>query len=307
MNNKSFYKSFLNKGQNIDTLHRTIVIEITRKCHHYSLDKNIMGCKHCFQNALNQQTISTDNLDKILTFATDYFPIIGIVGGEPFIEFDLIFNILKRFPNNIFNIFTSGEVLTNNYIDKLKEFNNIVLTISLHGTEKLHYKLTGNNTYSLITRNIAKLNSNKIKWIRKTVASKINIEYILTSEFENDSINLGCQSIDVCRYYPVGTRTKDDFKITKEQFLLLDEKLKLLTTKGLCIYQEGYSKNCKSLLCIDIEGYILPCPYTFFKEWNIENINSEKEFIDTLHNIKAFWEANQSEKYYCNLMDNYFN
>ncbi len=307
MNNNSFYRKYLLKSSIPNTLHRTIVIEITRKCHHFSSIENSMGCKHCFQSALNQQTITADVLKKILFFASDCFPVIGIVGGEPFTEFDLLIDIVKHHPNNFINIFTSGEILPDSYITKLQEYNNIVLTISLHGDKEHHNKITGFDSYNKIVQNIAKLNNSKIKWIRKTVASKDNIDYILSSEYEKESMALGCQSIDVCRYYAVGTKTNDDFKINKKQFVLLDAKLKVLTSKGLGIYQEGYGKNCRSLICIDIEGNILPCPYTFYTNWNINMVQSKDEFIDTVKGVKKFWEKSHSKNYYCNLMEYYFN
>lgn len=298
-------KYFTNK-EIVDTLHKSIIIEITRKCHKYFKANNSMGCSQCFLHPLDQQTIDLSILDKIINLTKNHFYTIGLVGGEPFTEPEIIINVLEKCPNNLINIFTSGELYSKNFIVQLSKFHNAVLTISLHGNESHHNQLAGKESYGNVIKNISRFNELKIKWIRKAVAYSGNIDYILSNQFEHDSFEMGCQYIDVCRYYPIGLNANHSLCLTKEQILLLDKKLRYLTEHRLCIYPEAYGKKCKSLITIDILGNILPCPYITESKDSVYNIETEKEFLDKILNIKHIWESENNSSNYCKMQNIYY-
>jgi sulfatase maturation enzyme AslB (radical SAM superfamily) len=290
----------------IRTLYKSIIIEVTRKCHKYSRVTNSMGCKHCFLDPLEQQTINRVNLHKILKFSWNHFHTIGLAGGEPFLETDLLLEVIDKYPNNLINIFTSGEVFNEVIINHLSESKNVVLTISLHGSEQHHDHLSGEGSYNKVIRNIHELNKANINWIRKTVAFSENIDYLLSSQFEKDSLELGCKVIDVCRYYPFNLKNNKIVKIDRNQFSSLDHKLKKLTKQKICIYPETYGSKCKSLITIDILGNIQACPYMRGTDFSVNTIPDEKCFVERIQNIKKNWELKNRSSYFCNLMEEYF-
>ena len=93
--------------------------------------------------------------------------IIAFYGGEPFLNFDIIKKAVNYAENKFitkrinYYITTNGSILTDEIIDFIIE-HNIVLTISLDGSEKTqnkHRKFyeTGNNTFEIVWRNTIKL------------------------------------------------------------------------------------------------------------------------------------------------------
>ena len=299
-------RNYIRNKKLVRTLHKSIIIEITRKCHKYSSLNNSMGCSHCFLDPLRQQSINRNLLKKLLSYSHKHFYTIGLVGGEPFLELEMLLYVLKKYPNNLINIFTSGEVLSSKIINELEQFSNVVLTISLHGLEHHHNNLAGENSYKKINSNIIKLNNAKIKWNRKVVAYSGNIEYILSQNFERDSLLLGCEFIDVCRYYSLGAKPNNSLKISESEFTELDDKLKDLTKRGIGIYPESYGNSCKSLPTIDINGYIQSCPYMSSKSNSVLEIDNSNQFISQITKNKKRWDDQNDGTYYCNLMKNYF-
>lgn len=295
-------RNFIENKKLFNSLHRSIIIEITQDCHRYTPNGSMINlCRHCYIKH-SQKHADFALIDKVISFANKHTYSIGVGGGEPFLKFDLIQYILEKSKNNLINIFTSGEVFTTKQVELLSKYKNVVLSISLHGTKELHDYLASNGSYDLITKSIKLLNHYKIKWIRKTVAYSKNIDYILSDSFEKDSKALGCTKVDVCRYYPINASSNDEYKLKDNHIWLLDEKLNKLTNEGFGIYQEKKGYKCRTLPHVDVDGYVNPCPYTSGSTLNIFDCKDNDDFFSQLLILQALWKK-ENNGHYCKMLN----
>ena len=145
-----------------------IILQVTQNCN--------LRCKYCSYSNSNNTTQRNHSL-KHMDFDTakkgiDYFVkhssdsedvAIGLYGGEPLIEFDLVKKIIEysnqqfRGKNITFSLTTNGTLLTP---DKFKYLidNNVSIVLSIDGPKQIHDKnrimVSGKGSFDLIMRNL---------------------------------------------------------------------------------------------------------------------------------------------------------
>jgi MoaA/NifB/PqqE/SkfB family radical SAM enzyme len=102
-------------------------IDITYKCN--------LNCPHCvYKKKLNSsgESMTVDEFDSIITKLKDEIKTFFILGGEPFLNLEVI----KRFaayPDLLFIVFTNGTQIDESMVSWLKNVPNIVLLFSIDG------------------------------------------------------------------------------------------------------------------------------------------------------------------------------
>ncbi len=132
-----------------------------------------LRCKYCYAGDKFHKTMDLDTAKKIIDFAYDITPKqdsidFSLFGGEPFLCFSLIKNIIsyiesKNFPNVVtYNITTNGTIINDEIINYIRK-KDIKVAISIDGAKEIHDKnrvdIHGNGTLDVVLENIKKLSS----------------------------------------------------------------------------------------------------------------------------------------------------
>lgn len=267
---------------------------ITHKCN--------LRCTHCYQEDYNKDL----NIDKLKNIFFQYLEFINFynykghinfTGGEPFVYekiFDL-FDLCEKY-SITFGILTNGTILTNEIINKLKNYKNLsFVQMSIDGIKSTHENIRGQSTFDLTLKSIKTLKKYKIQTMIAFTCHKENYK-----ELSNVIKIVKKNRVDrfwVDRLIPIGDENKQE--INKDKILSTQEYkevIKLLTkeqskaknnpfcktiihTNRALQFCEGSNEFYKcsagiKLLTILANGDILPCRRLPIKFGNVleENI-----------------------------------
>lgn len=128
---------------------------------------------------------------------------ICLSGGEPFL-YKNIFELSEKcndlFLSTIIN--TNGIPINAETVKHLSRLDNIKISVSLDGPEKIHNHIRGSGTYKKTINNIKKLLSASVPTYINFTASKYNIDFLF--ETVNLAINLGIRVFGVERMLLLG-------------------------------------------------------------------------------------------------------
>ena len=271
----------------------TLTFQVTEDC--------CMACTYCYQNNKSKNKMNFDIAQKIidnLLENDDYynthnikFIILDFIGGEPFMEIELIskivdYFILKCIENNHrflyrFKISMASNGLlyfdekVQNFIKKNKDF--LSLTISIDGNKELHdacrIDLEGNGTYDRAIAAAIHLRENYIPDLEtKMTLSPDNISYIF--EAVKNMIYNGYMSISLNCVYEEGWKLShakimyNELKRVADWLFENDAfrkyRISLFNIEYFSPMLEEETNNwcggiCNGMLSFDYKGKAFPC------------------------------------------------
>ena len=271
-------------------MHKTITFIVTKDCQ--------LACKYCYLIGKNSKErmsfeVAKEAIDYILDRECD-FPEEGVIwdfiGGEPFLEIDLIDNICDYIKTGLFSrnhhwfndymfAFTTNGLnydceKLQQYIAKNKDHLSIAITID--GTEKKHnlnriYKGSGKGSYKDVLKNIP-------LWIEqfptagtKVTISSADIPYIKESVLH--LYNIGIKDIHINCVFEDVWKDGDDTLFEEQVIGLADEIIDNGYYKDLAcsFFDESIGKpldpvlrnnnycGAGKMLSIDAAGNFYPC------------------------------------------------
>lgn len=175
-----------------------IILQITQNCN--------LRCRYCgYSNSDNttQRNHSLKHMDfETAKKSIDFFVkhsgdsdevAIGLYGGEPLIEFELVKNIIEyskqqfKGKKTTFSITTNGTLLTPEKFNYLMK-NNVSLVLSVDGPKKIHDKnrimVNGKSSFEAIIRNLSKIYNE----FGKDQYSKMSMNMVVDPENDLDEI-----------------------------------------------------------------------------------------------------------------------
>ena len=241
------------------------IIEIINNCN--------LRCKHCYNKFDNDQTISLENFEKISDKLSQYgCSTIRISGGEPTLLGDTLFEYAQISLNYVEHI----EITTNGTIQSLISdsrwsiFSNI--QISLDGTENIHDKIRGRNTYKKAFDSIIKLKSlgNNVSVMMTVGRYNLYVVGELYQILQKNGVPLYIERITgTGRANPNEELTIDEVKYLFDMI----HSFNIKTTDPLYVFYDdekrGYLYNnsviggCSAgftAICIDSNLNVFPCP-----------------------------------------------
>lgn len=302
---------------------RNITFIVTKDCQ--------LACKYCYLVGKNSsERMSFDTAQKAIDYILDHYTLPNIksrsvvwdfIGGEPFLEIDLIdkicdyikIELYKRnhcwFESYRFNFTTNGlnydSPKVQNFI--AKNHAHLSIGITIDGTQKKHdlnriYKNTGLGSYDSVVKNIP-------LWIKqfpnegtKVTISSEDLPYVCESVLH--LFNLGIKQININCVFEDVWKEGDD-KILEQQLIKLADEMieKNLYQENVCsFFSESIGKpmDCNlynsnwcgagKMLAVDAAGNFYPC--TRFAQYSLREkeawiIGNVDDGID-LNKIRAF-------------------
>ena len=178
-----------------------------------------LQCQGCWVDVkAKQHKIDRERFSKMIHEAKEmgnYF--FGILGGEPFMYKGLL-DVLGDHPDCYFQIFTNGQLITDELAAKMRKMGNITPLISVEGS----------NDVSDVRRGGKDVNNKTFEGIKNCINNKLftgvcssicstNYDEMVRDEWTDKLIELGVMYMWFHTYRPIGPDPNEDFALTPEQ------------------------------------------------------------------------------------------
>ena len=224
----------------------------------------------------------------------------GILGGEPFMHPELL-QILGEHPDCYFQIFTNGQLITDEIARELRRLGNATPLISIEGTASVSDERRGQ--LRVLDRTLVGLeNCRRHKLIVGVATSvcKTNIDDLVREEWLRSLIALGVHYAWYHTYRPVGENASPELALTPEQVLHVRRFVVRMRTKLPLALVDAYWDDRGQALCpmatgishhINPWGDIEPCPIIQFAT---DSIHDPRDLFDVMQSsgfIRDFRET----------------
>jgi MoaA/NifB/PqqE/SkfB family radical SAM enzyme len=254
-----------------------------------------LRCQGCWVKVDGpREFIDVDRMDRLITAAkrrgNSFF---GILGGEPFMHPHLL-EILRRHRDCYFQIFTNGQLITDEIAGELRRLANATPLISIEGTADVSDVRRGRS--GVLRRTLAGLEActrNKLIVGVATSVCRSNLEELVDESWLRHLIARGVHYVWYHTYRPVGENACTDLALSPEQVVRVRRFVVEMRGKLPLAMVDAYWDDEGRALCpmatgishhINPWGDIEPCPIIQFAT---DSIDDERDLFDVL-NESAF-------------------
>jgi MoaA/NifB/PqqE/SkfB family radical SAM enzyme len=253
-----------------------------------------LRCQGCWVDVeAPRKMLDLDALDRIVGEAkkhgNSYF---GLLGGEPFLHPQLL-ELLARHPDCYFQIFTNGQLITDDVARELRRLGNASPLVSIEGTAAVSDERRGRS--HVLDRTLAGLESCRRHRLVTGVATSVcRTNYDLVSEdWLRRLIAMGVHYVWFHTYRVVGPQPSSHLALSPEQVLGLRRFVVQMRSRLPLILVDAYWDDEGRALCpmatgvshhIGPAGDVEPCPIIQFAT---ESVHDGGSFYDAL-NSSAF-------------------
>lgn len=250
-----------------------------------------LRCQGCWVKVDGpQHLIDGARLDKIITDAkrrgNSFF---GILGGEPFMHPDLV-GMLARHPDCYFQIFTNGQLITDEIARELRRIGNATPLISIEGTEAVSDRRRGRlNVLNHTLEGLEHCRRNRLIVGVATSVCQSNIDDLVTEEWLRALIRRGVHYVWYHTYRPVGANASPELALTPEQVVRVRRFVVGMRSRLPLALVDAYWDDRGQALCpmatgishhINPWGDIEPCPIIQFAK---ENVHQDGDLFDLVN------------------------
>ena len=263
-----------------------------------------LRCQGCWVKVDGpRQIIDADKMDRIITDAkkqgNSFF---GILGGEPFMHPQLL-DILGRHPECYFQIFTNGQLITDEIAAKLRELGNCTPLVSIEGSEIVSNERRGRlNVFNRTLGGLENCLKNRLITGVATSVCQTNIDDLLSEKWVQRLIDMGVHYVWYHTYRPVGAESHPELALRPEQVLRVRKFIVNLRKTMPIGVIDAYWDDKGEALCpmatgishhINPWGEIEPCPIIqFAKETvhdsrNLMHVFRDSEYLRDFRQLAA--------------------
>lgn len=260
-----------------------------------------LRCQGCWVDVASpREMIDLDTMNRVIGDAkkhgNSYF---GLLGGEPFMHPQLL-QILEAHPDCYFQIFTNGQLITDEVARELRRIGNVTPLISIEGTEVVSDQRRGQR--GVLNKTMAGLaNCVKNRLIVGVTTSVCQTNIDLVSEaWLRRLIDLGVHYAWFTTYRVVGPNPAPELALTPEQVLQVRKFVVRMRAELPIAIVDAYWDDAGYAICpmatgvshhISPSGAIEPCPILQFATDTIYDAASVYETIAKSEFLKDFRET----------------
>jgi MoaA/NifB/PqqE/SkfB family radical SAM enzyme len=249
-----------------------------------------LRCQGCWVDvSAKMQTITPQAMHKLVTEAQQMGnAFFGIVGGEPFMHPQL-FELLEPHRDCYFQIFTNGQLITDEHARTLRRLGNITPLISVEGNSTISDERRGrSNVLNKTLQGIRNCIKHKVFTGVCTSLCQTNIDDLLTEAWIDRLIDMGVMYTWFHVYRPMGPDANPQLCLTPEQQLRARRFVVEMRRKKPILIVDAYFDGEGQALCpaatgithhVNPWGGIEPCPIIQFTR---ESIHATPEDQRTL-------------------------
>lgn len=205
-----------------------------------------------------------------------------LTGDEPLAKKDEILKLCKANNDCIFVVFTDLKLMDEEFAKKSKKIENLLFSVSIEETEESTDIKDGKGTYKKSIEAMEILKKEKILFGFSTCVTSHNEEYVISENYINNMINLGCKYGLYYNYLPVGTDSSVDLIVEPIQreamyFRLMEyrktKQIFLVDFLNDARFFGGCIAGGKYYLYINATGDVEPCRFIHYSNANIKNVS----------------------------------
>lgn len=284
-----------------------LILSPTLKCN--------LRCKGCYTLGYGiEHELSMEVSDRILKECEElgiYF--VTILGGEPLL-YPYLFELMERHPDIFFQIYTNGTLITRETAQRLADYGNVAVVLSIEGDEEETDSWRGKGVYKKIMQAFEHLDKVRIIIGTSATVTRQNMEVVSSEGFIDRMISLGSFAQMYFLYIPVNGMADFSLMVTPEQRDLLRRRVtKIRNTKpmfALDFWNDGpYVEGCiaagRRYFHINAKGDVEPCVYTHIATDNIRNTTLARALNSNLfRDIRSRQPHNSNHLRPCMIIDN---
>ena len=265
------FKARLRRGEYFPAF---LHISITNACN--------LRCQGCWVDVdATREFIDFELLNRVINDCKkhgDYF--FGILGGEPFLHPQLM-EIFAAHPDCYFQIFTNGQLITEEVAEELRRLGNVTPLISIEGKEVVSdERRGGKEVFSRSMRGLQNCLNARLLTGVATSLCRTNFDDLLTEDWLRRLIALGVHYTWFYAYRPVGPDPRPDLVLTPAQQLEARRFVVEMRGKLPIGIVDAYFDHEGRALCpmvtglshhVNWRGEIEPCPVLQVAKENIRD------------------------------------
>jgi MoaA/NifB/PqqE/SkfB family radical SAM enzyme len=265
------FKKRLKEGK---TFPPFLYVSITNSCN--------LRCQGCWVDVDKpQQVISFDDLDRLVRNAKSHGnSFFGILGGEPFMHPDLM-KLLRAHPDCYFQIFTNGQMITDQVAADLRKAGNATPLVSIEGTREVSDERRGRRR--VLDKTLAGLEAcirNRLITGTATSVCKSNLDDLVREEWIDELVRRGVHYTWFHVYRPVGPVATPSLSLSAEDGLRLRRFVVDMRNRKPIAIVDAYYDDEGRALCpaatgishhIGPFGDVEPCPVIQFARESIRD------------------------------------
>lgn len=274
MRSVQLYKKRLKRGIHFPPF---LFISIINSCQ--------LRCQGCWVDVeAPRQMLSFDELNRLIRDAkkhgNSYF---GLLGGEPLMH-PQFFDILAAHPDCYFQVFTNGQLITDEAAREFRRVGNATPLISIEGTQVVSDERRGR--LHVLDKTLAGLeNCLRHRLITGVATSvcKTNIDDLVNERWLKRLIEMGVHYVWFHTYRVVGPKPAAELALTPQQVLAVRRFIVKMRAKLPIAIVDAYWDDKGEALCpmatgvshhIGPSGAIEPCPIIQFATESIRDRDS---------------------------------
>lgn len=284
-----------------------LILSPTLKCN--------LRCKGCYTLGFEMKhELPLELADRILRECEElgiYF--ITILGGEP-MAYPHLFDLIERHPDMYFQVYTNGTLLTREKSQRLADYGNVAVVLSLEGGEEETDTWRGKGVYEKIMQAFEYLNNAGIIIGTSATVTRQNVDTVSSDEFIDKMIALGSVSQMYFLYIPVNGRADFSLMVTPQQRDHLRRRvLTIRNTKPIFVldfwndgpHVNGCIAGGRRYFHINAKGDVEPCVYTHIASDNIRDKSLAQALNSQLfRDIRSRQPHNTNHLRPCMIIDN---
>ncbi|MFN3648058.1 MAG: radical SAM/SPASM domain-containing protein [Armatimonadota bacterium] len=248
-----------------------------------------LRCQGCWVDVASpRKMITLEEMNRIINDAKRHGnSFFGILGGEPFLHPQLL-DILAAHPDCYFQIFTNGQLITDEVAKELRRLGNASPLISIEGTEIVSDARRGRlNVLNKTLEGLANCRKHRLITGVATSVCQTNID-LVSESWLRKLIDLGAHYAWFHTYRVVGPVPHSELALSPEQVLQVRRFVVEMRKKLPIAIVDAYWDDKGEALCpmatgvshhIGPGGDIEPCPIIQFAR---ENIRDRESLYETL-------------------------
>lgn len=260
-----------------------------------------LRCQGCWVDVAGpSKHIPLDDMNRLLNDAkkhgNSYF---GILGGEPFLHPQLM-EVFEAHPDCYFQVFTNGQLITDEVAARLRRVGNVSPLISVEGSEIVSDERRGRmNVLSKTLSGIANCRKHRLITGVATSVCRTNLD-LVTEEWLRRLIDMGVHYAWFHTYRAVGPKPNPELSLSPEEIVRIRRFVVEMRSRLPIAIVDAYWDDKGEALCpmatgvshhISPYGDIEPCPIIQFATETIRDQGSLFEIMNNSAFLRDFRET----------------
>jgi len=272
-----------------------------------------LRCQGCWVSVdAPKAFIPLDDMNRLINEAKQYGNrFFGLLGGEPLLHPQLM-DILAAHPDCYFQLFSNGQMITEDVARQFRKYGNVTPLISIEGNEEISDDRRGRS--GVLDKTMQGLQNCLDQRLITGVATSVcqnNLD-LVTEERLDQMIDWGVHYAWYYTYRPVGPDPAPDLALTPEQLLELRRFIVRMRRKKPIGIVDTYYDDSGQAICpaavgvshhINPWGEIEPCPVIQFAKETIYDRESVFETISNSEFLRDFRETTAARTRGCIILE----